>query len=75
MVERFIEQFPAIQAASMNARLKNSFERDRLERMSDEDFKKAEDFVKVMKILYTSTICVSSERSPTIGQILPILKN
>ena len=27
-----------------------------------------------MKVLYTSTLCVSSEKSPTCGQILPILK-
>lgn len=45
----------------------------RLERISDEDFRRAEEFVEVMKILYTSTICISSERSPTLGQILPIL--
>lgn len=45
----------------------------RLQRVSDEDFRKAEEFVKVTKILYTSTLCVSAERSPTLGQILPIL--
>lgn len=45
----------------------------RLERLSDEDFRKAEQFVRVMKILYTSTVCISAERSPTLGQILPIL--
>ncbi|XP_034538951.1 zinc finger BED domain-containing protein 1-like [Notolabrus celidotus] len=73
MVERFLEQFPAIQAASMDPRLKKSMEKDRLERLSDEDYRKAEQFVGVMKILYTSTICISSERSPTLGQILPIL--
>ncbi len=44
----------------------------RLQRVSDEDFRKAEQFVKVTKILYTSTLCVSDERSPTLGQILPI---
>lgn len=26
-----------------------------------------------MQILYTSTLCVSSEKNPTCGQILPIL--
>ncbi|KAM8762180.1 E3 SUMO-protein ligase ZBED1-like isoform 3-T3 [Acanthopagrus schlegelii] len=40
MVERFLEQFPALQAASMDPRLKRSMEKD---------------------------------RSPTLGQILPIL--
>ncbi|KAK3569824.1 hypothetical protein QTP86_005848 [Hemibagrus guttatus] len=73
MVERFLEQFPAIQAASMDPQLKKSMEKDILQRVSDEDFRKAEQFVKVTKILYTSTICVCSERCPTLGQILPIL--
>ncbi|KAM6918056.1 uncharacterized protein PEZ65_013707 [Lycodopsis pacificus] len=48
-------------------------EKDRLERLTDDDFQKAEEFVNIMKLLYTSTLCVSSERSPTCGQILPIL--
>lgn len=45
----------------------------RLQRVSDDDFRKAEEFEKVLKILYTSTLCISAERSPTLGQILPIL--
>ncbi len=45
----------------------------RLERLTDDNFQKAEDFVKIMKLLYTSTLCVSSDKSPTCGQILPIL--
>ncbi|XP_063049785.1 zinc finger BED domain-containing protein 4-like [Engraulis encrasicolus] len=73
MVERFVEQFPALQAASMDPRLKRSMERDRLERMSADDLAKAEQFVRVMRVLYTSTICISAEKSPTLGQILPIL--
>lgn len=30
--------------------------------------------VKVMKILYNSTICISAEKNPAVGQILPILR-
>ncbi|XP_061743027.1 uncharacterized protein LOC133542839 isoform X3 [Nerophis ophidion] len=45
-----------------------------LARLTEEDFRKAEDFISLMKVLYTSTLCVSSEKSPTCGQILPILK-
>lgn len=45
----------------------------RLERLSDDDYRKAEEFVTVMKILYSSTICISAEKSATLGQILPIL--
>lgn len=42
--------------------------------MSDEDFKKADEFIKLMRILYTSTLAVSSEKTLTCGQILTILK-
>ncbi|KAG7273014.1 hypothetical protein CRUP_011898 [Coryphaenoides rupestris] len=44
-----------------------------LQRLTDDDFRKAEEFVAVMRLLYTSTLAVSSEKSPTCGQILPIL--
>ncbi|CAJ1057894.1 zinc finger BED domain-containing protein 1-like [Xyrichtys novacula] len=45
-----------------------------LARLNEEDFRRAEDFINFMKVLYTSTLCVSSEKSPTCGQILPIFK-
>ncbi len=61
MVERFLEQYPSYFLFC-----------PRLERLTDDDFQKAEDFVKTMKLLYTSTLCESSEKSPTCGQILPI---
>lgn len=103
---RIREQFPAIQAAAMDPRLKKSMEKDRYSRegwtlildsiinvnscghktvflllcvvkfiffphrVSDEDFRKAELFVEVMRILCTSTLWISS---PTLGQIIPIL--
>ncbi|XP_049416194.1 E3 SUMO-protein ligase ZBED1-like [Epinephelus fuscoguttatus] len=73
MVERFIEQYPAIQAASRDPRIKKAMDRDRLERVSDDDISKCEDFVDTMRVLYTSTIAVSSDKSATAGQILPIL--
>lgn len=46
----------------------------RLARLTEEDFQRAEDFINLMKVLYTFTLCVSSEKSPTCGQILPILQ-
>lgn len=98
MIERFLEQYPAIQAASMDPRLKRTMDRDRyrlfiskynnqlsmfactttvfflrLERVSDDDMRKCEDFIETMRILYNSTLCVSSDKSATAGQILPIL--
>ncbi|KAJ8349379.1 hypothetical protein SKAU_G00245090 [Synaphobranchus kaupii] len=74
MVERFLEQYPALQAAALDPRLRKPMEKDKLDRITDEDFIRAEEFIKVMKVLYTSTLCVSSEKSPTCGQILPILE-
>lgn len=74
MLERFIEQYPAIQAASLDQRLRKPMERDRLARLTDEDFRKAEEFKQLMRVLFTSTLCVSSEKSPTCGQVLPILQ-
>ncbi|XDV29215.1 hypothetical protein PO909_032358 [Leuciscus waleckii] len=71
MMERFLEQYPVIQAASLDQRLRKNM---RLARLSDEDFRKAEDFINLMRVLYTSTLCVSTEKNPTCGQILPILK-
>ncbi|XP_034045937.1 zinc finger BED domain-containing protein 4-like isoform X2 [Thalassophryne amazonica] len=73
MVERFIEQYPAIQAAARDPRIKKAMDRDRLERVSDDDISKCEDFVDTMKVLYTSTLAVSSDKNATAGQILPIL--
>ena len=54
MVERFLEQYPALQAAVLDPRIRKPMERDRLDRITDEDFTKAEEFIKVMKVLYTS---------------------
>ncbi|XP_030273111.1 zinc finger BED domain-containing protein 1-like isoform X1 [Sparus aurata] len=74
MLERFLEQYPAIQAASFDQRLRKNMERDRLDRLTDGDFTKAEDFIRLMRVLYTCTLCVSTEKSPTAGQILPIIQ-
>ncbi|XP_034051117.1 zinc finger BED domain-containing protein 1-like [Thalassophryne amazonica] len=75
MVERFSEQFPAIQAASMDPRLKKLSGKEKVvEKLDGEDFRKAEEFVKLMRVLYTSTLCVSTDTNPTCGQILPILE-
>ncbi|KAI4812838.1 hypothetical protein KUCAC02_024205 [Chaenocephalus aceratus] len=74
MLERFLEQYPAIQTASLDQRLRKPMERDRLARFTDEDLRRAEDFIRLMRVMYTSTLCVSSEKNPTSGQILPIFK-
>ncbi|XP_054593798.1 zinc finger BED domain-containing protein 4 [Nothobranchius furzeri] len=73
MVERFIEQFDAIQAAVLDQRLRKPMEKDKLQGFTCTDLTKAEMFIKCMQVLYTSTMCVSSEKSPTCSQIIPIL--
>ena len=42
--------------------------------MGNEDLRKAEEFLLLMRMHYTSTLAVSSEKNPTCGQILPILQ-
>ncbi|CAM4307043.1 unnamed protein product [Leuciscus chuanchicus] len=74
MIERFMEQYPAIHAAALDLRLRKALSKDNLDRLKDEDFHKAEEFVQLMRILYTSTLCVSCEKNATCGQILPILQ-
>ncbi|XP_056451221.1 zinc finger BED domain-containing protein 4-like isoform X2 [Gadus chalcogrammus] len=74
MMERFCEQFPAIQAAAIDQRLRKPMEKEKLARMGNEDLRKAEEFVKLMRMPYTSTLADTSEKVPTCGQILPILQ-
>lgn len=45
-----------------------------LEMLSENDYQQAVEFIRVLKPLYTSSLCVSAEKSPTCGQIFPILK-
>ncbi|CAM4672887.1 unnamed protein product [Leuciscus chuanchicus] len=68
------QQLLAIQAAALDLRLRKTLSKDNLDRLKDEDFHKAEEFVQLMRILYTSTLCVSCEKNATCGQILPILQ-
>ncbi|XP_059186901.1 uncharacterized protein LOC131969739 isoform X2 [Centropristis striata] len=74
MMERFAEQYAAIQAAITHPQTKQAFEKEWLEMLSDDDQRKAEEFTRVMKPLYTSTLCVSADKSPSCSQIIPILK-
>lgn len=46
----------------------------RMQRITDQDFRCVEEFVTVMRVLYTSALCASSERAPACCQILPILQ-
>ena len=72
MMERFIEQHPALQVAARDPRLKKSVTKDKLEHICDDDLYKCEEFGEAMKILYTSTLAVSSDKLATSSQIIPI---
>ncbi|XP_042342939.1 uncharacterized protein LOC121943484 [Plectropomus leopardus] len=74
MMERFAEQYAAIQATTTDPQITQSDEWKRLEMFSDDDHQKAEEFMRIMKPMYTSSLCVSADKSPTCSQIFPILK-
>ena len=71
MVQRFTEIYIGLSAASGDPRLKKRAEKEKIERVTDDDLRKGEEFVECMKILYTSTLAISTDKIPTISQILP----
>lgn len=76
MIERFLEQYPAIQAASTEPRLRVSMEtslQDIFKIITDDDLKKAVEFTKLIGLLYTSILYVLSDKNPC-GQVLPVLQ-
>lgn len=46
----------------------------RLEMLTENEYQEAGEFIRILKPLYTSSLCVSAEKSPTCSQIFPILK-
>ncbi|KAK5911157.1 hypothetical protein CgunFtcFv8_005358 [Champsocephalus gunnari] len=73
MVERFVEQYPAIVAASFNERLKKKDRFKKLQQCADKDIERMEHFLEVMKLPYMITVAMSSEKRPTSGQVLPMI--
>uniref|UniRef100_A0A672YWP5 HAT C-terminal dimerisation domain-containing protein n=1 Tax=Sphaeramia orbicularis TaxID=375764 RepID=A0A672YWP5_9TELE len=74
MVESFMEQYPAVVAASLNDRLKKKGSFKKLQRCSDQDTEKMEQFLSVMKLPYKITVALSAEKRPTSGQVLPMME-
>ena len=73
MVQRFAINYPALVAATHDSRLKARIKQDRVDRISDEDLKKCQEFEETMKVLYTSTLAISATNdTPTSGQVLPL---
>ncbi|XP_078682098.1 E3 SUMO-protein ligase ZBED1-like [Branchiostoma floridae x Branchiostoma belcheri] len=73
MVERFVEQYPAIVAASLDDRVKKKDSFKKLQRCSDQDIDRMERFLAVLKLPYKMTVAMSSEKRATSGQVLPLL--
>ncbi|XP_033957272.1 E3 SUMO-protein ligase ZBED1-like [Pseudochaenichthys georgianus] len=73
MVERFVEQYPAIVAASFDERLKKKDSFKKLQRCTEKDIERMEHFLEVMKLPYMITVAMSSEKRPTSGQVLPMI--
>ncbi|KAI4799931.1 hypothetical protein KUCAC02_016469 [Chaenocephalus aceratus] len=73
MVERFVEQYPAIVAASFAETLKKKDSFKKLQRCTDKDIERMEHFLEVVKLPYMITVAMSSEKRPTSGQVLPMI--
>ncbi|XP_060782297.1 uncharacterized protein LOC132889620 [Neoarius graeffei] len=74
MIERFIQQYPAIIAATVDDRIRKKDQFKRIQRVVDDDFNKMETFVQVAGLLYKMTTAMSSERRPTAGMVLPMME-
>ncbi|XP_078574851.1 E3 SUMO-protein ligase ZBED1-like [Branchiostoma floridae x Branchiostoma japonicum] len=73
MIERFIQQYPAVMAATMDERIRKKEQFKKLQRVSDNDFNKMETFVQVAALLYKMTTAMSTEQRPTAGMVLPTM--
>lgn len=74
MLERFLEQRPAILATLFDENMKRLNQIGKLVAgMLDSEIQRCEEFVDVMKIMMTATVALCEEKSPTAGLILPLL--
>ncbi|XP_028254439.1 zinc finger BED domain-containing protein 1-like [Parambassis ranga] len=70
MLERFLEQQPAISAALLSPEVRRK-EKD-LCSLKEEDITDAEDVVRALKPMKTATQVMSEEKSPTLSVIAPL---
>ncbi|CAH1261476.1 ZBED1 [Branchiostoma lanceolatum] len=74
MVSRFLEQYPAVVASTLDDRIKTNHNFKKLQRCQDEDITRMEGFARVMLLPFQITEAMSAERRPTSGQVLPMLE-
>ena len=70
MVERFLEQQPAICATLLSAEVRKNAKE--LWTMSDTDLTNAEDVAKTLRPLKVATLVMSEEKTPTVSIIAPL---
>lgn len=74
MLERFLEQRPAILATLFDENMKRLNQIGKLVAgMLDSEIQRCEEFVEDMKIMMTATVALCEEKSPTTWLILPLL--
>ncbi|CAH1242557.1 ZBED1 [Branchiostoma lanceolatum] len=74
MVDRFVEQYPAVVAACLDDRVKKKDSFKKLQKCSDDDIDRMERFLEVMRLPFKITVAMSAEKRPTSGQVLPMLQ-
>jgi hypothetical protein len=70
MLERFLEQQPAIHAALLSTEVRKS--EKEICTLTDSDIKTAEEVVATMKPMKVATLAVSEEGSPTLSIVAPL---
>ncbi|KAK7922330.1 hypothetical protein WMY93_009232 [Mugilogobius chulae] len=71
MIERFMEQYLQFKLQYENPQLRKT--KKQIIRLRNEDFHKAEEFIQVMKVLYT--LCVSGENFATLPTLQKLEKH
>lgn len=74
MLERFLEQSPAILATILDENIKRLNQKGKIVAgMLDSEIQICEELVEVMKTMMTATVALCEEKSPTAGLIFPLL--
>lgn len=72
MLDRYIEQVPALHAVAIDPNYKNKDLKGNLLNFDEQAL--AEAFITILKPLKTATVCLSGEKEPTLAFVLPSLK-
>ena len=73
MVDRFIEQYPAIVSSTLDQRIRNNEKFKKLQRVEDCSVRQLEKIRDALNLLYKLTVAMSSEKRPTASMTLPMI--